>query len=368
MTSQPELISIDEGTAANTFDLWGTPYDALGERLESIGISRHHAHRVFRSTHGRGQRLEEDPEFGWRNLARLRTGTRAPLADCVEISPAPDGSQKMLFRLGHGGAVEAVLIPGHAGRITLCLSSQVGCGVGCHFCATAKLGLSRSLTTGEIIAQVHAANQHLAPARVSHVVFMGMGEPLQNYPAVRDTIRILLDSRGPCLEARRITVSTVGLTRKMRTFSQDFGGRVQLALSLHAGTDETRERIIPLAKKYPLDSLRQACLEHPLPGSRHLMLEYVVLPGVNDTEGEAAGVARWVRGLRCVVNLVPFNPFGGAEFRSPSDEEVHRFAAQLRDGGVPVTIRWPRGRGVNAACGQLALNRSRPGVSVPQRR
>ncbi len=353
------MLTQIETHVSSTIDLCGLPFDELGQYLDQVGIGAHQAHRVFRALHGGTTPLKDDPEFGWRNLERLERSSHLPETVQVMGSPASDGSEKLLFKLRDGEHVEAVLIPGKGTRVTLCVSSQIGCGVGCTFCATAQLGVRRNLECGEIMAQVHAANAHLGPSRrVSHIVFMGMGEPLQNYEAVRRSIRILTDTRGPCLEARRITVSTVGLVRRMREFGQDFDGRVQLALSLHAGTDETRQSIIPLARAYPLAALRETCLNHPLPGSRRLMIEYIVLPGVNDTPRELDGVVEWTQGLECVVNLVPFNPFPQASFRAPTDGEVRAVATHLRDAGVMVTIRWPRGRGVNAACGQLALNQS----------
>ncbi|MEE2786018.1 MAG: 23S rRNA (adenine(2503)-C(2))-methyltransferase RlmN [Myxococcota bacterium] len=278
----------------------------------------------------------------------------------LNTQTADDGSLKLLFELEDGARVEGVLLPGIRARWTFCVSSQVGCGIGCTFCATGTMGLGRNLRAGEIMAQIHHGIRYLRAQnmRMSHVVFMGMGEPLQNYENVRAVIRILTDTRGPCLNSRRITLSTVGIPRQMRRFAEDFGGRVQLALSLHAGTDETRQRIIPLARTHSLQALRAVCQAHPLPGSRHLMLEYVVLPGVNDTPIELHAVAQWMKGIRGVINLVPFNPFPSAQFRSPTTEEVLSVRRQLDTLQVPATIRWPRGRHVSAACGQLALDAS----------
>jgi len=345
-------------TKRQSVDLLGLPPASLETFLDEIEVGAHQMHRVFRALHGTYSPLGLHPELGWRNVERIEWHSHRPQMALVRTLPAPDGSEKLLFRLHDGRHVEAVLIPGLRERVTLCLSSQVGCAVGCTFCATGRLGLKRNLQAGEIVAQVHAAIAHTRPQgrRVSHLVFMGMGEPMQNYEAVMNTIRVVTDSRGPCLEARKITVSTVGLVKRMGQFGRAFDGRVQLALSLHAGTDETRQQIIPLARKYPLSALKAACLAHPLPGSRHLMIEYVILPGTNDTDAELAGVAEWTQGLSCVVNLVPFNPFPGAPFRAPTPEETRSVSTRLRAMGVMTTVRWPRGRAVNAACGQLALN------------
>jgi 23S rRNA (adenine2503-C2)-methyltransferase len=348
-------------TPPETVDLCGLPFAELATYLDRVEIGGHHAHRVFRALHGTFQSLRDDLQFGWRNVERLEHTSHLPALRAVEVAPASDGTEKLVITLRDGEHVESVLIFGLGKRITLCVSSQVGCGVGCTFCATAQLGIRRNLEAGEIVAQVHAANRHLGPKRrVSHVVYMGMGEPLQNYDAVRRSVRVLIDTRGPCLESRRITVSTVGLIRRMVQFGADFEGRVQLALSLHAGTDATRQSIIPLARTYPLEALRNACLQHPLPGSRRLMVEYIVIPGVNDTSEELKGVAAWTRDIECIVNLVPFNPFPRTQFRAPSRQETIAVARALQALGVMATIRWPRGRGVNAACGQLALNQAPP--------
>jgi 23S rRNA (adenine2503-C2)-methyltransferase len=250
-----------------------------------------------------------------------------------------------------------VLVPMMQGRTTLCVSSQVGCAMACRFCATGTLGLTRGLTSGEIIAQVHAARAWAGRQgrRVTRLVFMGMGEPLHHYEATRDALRVILDVHGLNYGSKNVTVSTVGLVPKMRRFADDFGGRVQLALSLHAGTDATRHAIVPTARGVSMAELRQALLDAPLPGTRKIMVEYVVLPGVNDSEDELEALAEWMHGIRGVVNLIPFNPFPGAPYRSPTTDEVMAVFDQLRAARVAASVRWPRGRGAHGACGQLAL-------------
>ncbi len=335
--------------------LTGMPFEALGAALDTLGVGAVHAPAIFRALHRELRPIEAVPTLGWRNQARLE-GLFEPPVRLVRVAP-DGGTDKLVFALRDGAKVEAVLIPTRPGRVTVCVSSQVGCAMGCDFCATATMGLARNLEAAEILGQVHAAMARTREggARVTHVVFMGMGEPLANYPATRDAVRVLIDPRGCALATRHVTVSTVGLVPAMRRFALDFGGRVQLALSLHAGTDATRRRIIPVAQTYDLAALRQACLEHPLPQSRCLMLEYVVLPGTNDTDAELDALAAWTRGLRCLVNLIPFNPFPGARNRSPTRAEVERVAERLHALRVPASVRWPRGRGVAGACGQLAL-------------
>ena len=350
--------------------LLGLPIDALAATLESIGVGATHANRVFGALHRHGEPLDQTRNLGARHAARIHEATRLDTATVEGAWPAPDGTEKLLIRIGSAGEgahVEAVVIPMRPGRTTLCLSTQVGCGMGCAFCATGTLGLTRSLTAAEIVAQLHAARAHAANRgeAVSHVVFMGMGEPLQDYEATRDALRILLDQRGPRLDARHVTVSTVGLVPRIRELAADFGGRIQLALSLHAGTDATRRRIIPVAARWDLAALRGALADWPLPGRRALMVEYVVLPGVNDGPDDLAGLTAFTRGLRCLVNLIPFNPFPGSPFRPPEPAEVVRVGAALREADVAVSIRWPRGRSVVGACGQLALREPRAPRSAP---
>ncbi len=338
-------------------DLLGLPMPALATLLDELGVGARHAGRVFGGLHRRLQPIEDIADLGWRHAARLRAEATVAQVVVEATHPSSDGTEKLVFRLADGARVEGVLIPMKGDRLALCVSSQVGCAMACTFCATGTLGLERGLRAGEIVAQVHAARRRVAEAgrRVTHVVFMGMGEPLHHYEATRDALRVLRDPHGPCFKGRHLTVSTVGVVPKMRAFARDFEGRVQLALSLHAGTDATRRRIIPLAATYDLATLRQACLDHPLPGTRALMIEYVVLPGQNDGRAELEALAEWTRGLRCLVNLIPFNPFTGAPFRAPDEREVRRVAERLHALRVPHSVRWPKGGPVAGACGQLAL-------------
>lgn len=337
-------------------DLLALPFTALEDRLDALGVGRAHASRVFRALHRTGEPLDALP-LG-RHRATLAAHTTRAVVQVAARHPAPDGSERLVFALADGARVEGVLLPNrHVDRVTLCLSSQVGCAMGCAFCATGTLGLTRQLTAGEIVGQVHAARAVLAERgqRLTHLVFMGMGEPLHNDAALRDALSILFDPHGSPMDQKRVTVSTVGLVDRMRQLGEAFGGRLQLAISLHAGTDATRARIMPIARKTSLAALKQAALAWPLPGSRHLMIEYVVLPGVNDSAAELDGLAAWMDGLDGIVNLIPFNPFPNAPFRSPTEAEVRAVADGLTARGVPRKVRWPRGREAHGACGQLML-------------
>jgi 23S rRNA (adenine2503-C2)-methyltransferase len=337
-------------------DLLALPLDRLADHLERLGVGAHHAPRVFRGLHRDRLALHAIPDLGRHaDTLAAHTITTRPVVEAVHDNP--DQTRKLVLRFADGARVEAVLVPMRADRATLCVSSQVGCAMGCTFCATGTLGLTRSLTAGEIVAQVHAARDHLkgGPRRLTRLVFMGMGEPLHAYESVVDAVRILLDDHGLCLGAKQITVSTVGLVPRLRQLARDTGGRIQLAISLHAGTDATRARIVPIARRTSLADLREAVHAWPLPGSRAVMVEYVLLPGVNTADAELDGVAWFMDGLRGIVNLIPFNPFPGAGFRSPTPAEARDVQQRLQARGVAASIRWPRGREVSGACGQLML-------------
>jgi 23S rRNA (adenine2503-C2)-methyltransferase len=343
---------------ALTPDLVGMPMAALTVHLATLGVPAHHAARVFSAVHRGGGPLTEVADLG-RYAAMVEAGSSRVVADVVEAHRSDDTTVRLVIGLGDGARVEAVLVPMKGGRTTLCVSTQVGCAMACAFCATGTLGLARDLTAGEIVGQVHAATRW-AGARPERLVFMGMGEPLHAYASTADALRVLLEPRGLGFGSKQIMVSTVGLPARMRRFSEEFEGRVGLALSLHAGTDATRRRLIPAARATSLAELKQVLLEHPLPGSRALMLEVVVLPGVNDTPEELAGIAAFADGLVAIVNLLPFNPFPGAGFRSPTTAEVTAMYKALKALGAPVSVRMPRGREASGACGQLMLAAGAP--------
>lgn len=341
-----------------TVDLLGLPMPGLRDLLARLGVGEHHANRVFSGLHRHGHPLDAIPDLG-RHATTLAQASRLATVDVVARHPSPDGSERVVFELHDGARVEGVLLPSHYGdRTTLCLSSQVGCAMACRFCATGTLGLTRQLSAGEIVGQVHRARALIEARgrRLTHLVFMGMGEPLHNAAAVSDALDVLFETAGRPFAKRNVTVSTVGLLRPLRALGERFGGKLQLAVSLHAGTDATRRRILPIARTVSLADLRQALLAHPFHGQQKLMLEYVVLPGVNDTEEEVEGLSGFIEGLPAVVNLIPFNPFPGAPYRSPSDAEVEALWQRMKARGIPNTVRWPRGRAAQGACGQLMLS------------
>ncbi len=279
----------------------------------------------------------------------------------AEVSPpkiaarqvSQDGSTKLDLRLADGRVVQTVIMP-DGDRLTLCVSTQVGCGFGCAFCLTGTMGLVRNLTAGEIVGQVWAARSTLAPgARLTHVVFMGMGEPLANYAATVKALRVLVAPRGFGFSPRRITVSTVGLVGGLERLARE-NLRVNLAVSLHAVTDEVRGRLMPVNRGWGLDDLLAACRRFPLAVRQRMTFEYTLLDGVNDSAEDAQRLVRRLRGLRAKVNLIPFNEWPGATFRRPPPERILAFQRALLDAGLIATIRWSKGEDVGAACGQLA--------------
>jgi 23S rRNA (adenine2503-C2)-methyltransferase len=264
-----------------------------------------------------------------------------------------DDTRKLLFTLDEHAAIESVLIPDPP-RLTLCISSQAGCGMACAFCATARLGLLRNLSATEIVGQVLAAQAELRSGeRISNIVFMGMGEPLANYDAVVEAIELLTAEWGVGLSPRRITVSTVGLVPAMERLVRDTA--VNLAVSLSGTTDAQREQLMPVNRRFPLATLMAVCRALPIPQRRRITFEYVMLAGVNDALDDAARLVDLVRGIRAKVNLIPFNPFPDAGFTGASPATILRFQERLLAGGVHATIRQSRGRDIQAACGQLAL-------------
>jgi 23S rRNA (adenine2503-C2)-methyltransferase len=296
---------------------------------------------------------------------RLAIETTFTLPSVRQTYASRDGSVRYLFGLPDSGAdakrepgpasVEAVFMPS-AGRQTICISTQAGCAVDCHFCLTAQLGLIRNLTAGEILAQVLIPlEQHktqLAPQ--TNLVLMGQGEPLLNFDAVMAALRVILDPEGLALSPKHVTLSTSGIVPGIERLAQE-KIRPKLAISLNASNDEQRDAVMPINRKYPLAMLLKACRNYPLRPWEHLTFEYVMLGGVNDSPEDARRVVRLLANLKSVkVNLIPWNP-GESPYRESSADDIEAFREILVDRGVPAFVRYSRGRDVMAACGQLAL-------------
>jgi 23S rRNA (adenine2503-C2)-methyltransferase len=295
------------------------------------------------------------PDVGKRALSLL-AHTDMTLPTIVDEARSEDGSLRAVVSLVDGQRVECVHMPRAVRnpRVTLCISSQVGCAMGCTFCATGSMGIKRNLTAGEIVGQVHALLRAYGP-RTAHevtLVFMGMGEPLHNLVHVERAIQILCHPGGLSLSPRRITVSTSGLVPGIDRLAQ-FSPRPLLALSVNATTDASREKIMPVTRKYPLADLKEALLRFPFRKKEKVLLEYVLLAGVNDTHDDARRLAAFAEGLPHTVNLIPLNTHEQTAHARPDDNHVARFADWLYDEGVRAFIRKSRGQDVQGACGQL---------------
>ncbi|MGH7963920.1 MAG: 23S rRNA (adenine(2503)-C(2))-methyltransferase RlmN [Candidatus Binatia bacterium] len=273
---------------------------------------------------------------------------------CVHLSPAADGTRKYLFALADNRRIESVFIPAEDRR-TLCISSQVGCAMGCRFCATAQMRPVRDLTTGEIISQIWEVQRSLPPEqRLTNLVFMGMGEPLANYDQLVKALAIITTEWGLNFSPRRVTVSTVGLVPQMQRLLQETN--VNLTVSLTATTDRLRDDLMPVNRRYPLRQLLDACRALPLAPRKRITFAYTMLKGVNDSEADAKRLTTLLHGLRAKVNLIPFNPFPETPFLPTPRPQIERFRQVLLDKGVHATVRESRGQDVQAACGQLAAN------------
>ncbi len=284
----------------------------------------------------------------------------------VHIFTSQDGTRKFVLTLADGNQVECVLIPDED-RLTLCLSTQVGCTLDCGFCLTGRLGLQRNLRSHEIVDQVLLVQDHLGRGeRLTNLVFMGMGEPLANLDAVAEAVaRLTNQTWGLGFSPRRITISTAGLASRIKDVAPL---KVNLAISLNATTDELRQQIMPGANKlHSLHALLAACHEYPLAERDRLTFEYVLLADVNDRAEDAIRLVKLLRGLRCKVNLIAFNPFPGSPYRRPSDAAIETFQNRLRKDRVDVYLRRSRGRDVLGACGQLGrLEGAMPEVALTQ--
>lgn len=334
------------------------------ETLTSWGEPAYRGRQVFEWIHRHGV-LDPD-EMG--NLpkalrARLQEdGVSWPLA-LVSSHVSSDRTNKLLVGMPDGERVETVLIPQlqDSSVVTQCISSQVGCAMGCVFCASGVAGLKRQMSAGEIVAQVLLGRRELEPGqRIRNVVFMGMGEPLHNYDALARALVLLTHSDGIDLSKRRVTVSTSGLAPQIDRLGQDFGGQVQLAVSLHAVRDVDRSAIMPINRKHGLDELIDALRRYPLSKRQRITIEYTLIQGVNDSVRDANAMVDLLRGIPVKVNLIPMNPISASDLRAPDASQVARFQDRLIARGLSVFVRKTRGDDVAAACGQLAFHGEGP--------
>ncbi len=334
-------------------DLTGLDRGQAEALVEALGQPRYRGRQLFRWVQARRVRdLGAMSDLSRTLRESLRTTFRIGRPFVTKVQRAADGTRKLLLRLGDGEEVESVLIPDED-RLTACISTQVGCPLACRFCLTGLMGMRRNLTAAEIVGEVLALQDDVAPdERISNLVLMGMGEPLLNFAEVERAVRILCDAHGANFSPRRITLSTAGhLPGIKKLAASDLG--VNLAVSLSATTDAVRDRIMPINKRWPIAALLEACRAYPLPRRRRLTFEYVMLDGVNDSPEDSRRLARLLHGIRCKVNLIPFNAAPDLPDRPSPRERVEAFQQALCDAHLTATIRESRGRDISAACGML---------------
>jgi 23S rRNA (adenine2503-C2)-methyltransferase len=340
-------------------DLKGMTEQELVAFCAEAGEPDYRGRQVFAWIWGKGEteisRMSDLPA-SFRGLLGERA--RIGWLEAENIMSGADGTEKFLWRLGDGNRIESVRIPmprTEGGmRWSLCISTQVGCAMGCAFCLTAKMGFHRQLSASEIAEQFLAARRRLPEGeRYHNVVFMGMGEPLDNFDATVAAVGLLTHPRGIGLAPRRLTVSTVGISSRLEDFVRQAPG-VGVAVSLHAADEETRSRIVPVNRKWGLMDILKACKALPFTVRQRITFEYVLLSGVNDSLEDARKLAALLGDIRCKVNLLPWNPFDGAPFERPPKPRVEAFRRTLADRGLTVTVRQSKGLDIRAACGQLA--------------
>lgn len=286
---------------------------------------------------------------------RILLEESASLSPCesIKMEASKDGTKKYLFRLKDGYFIESVLIP-ERDHFTICISTQVGCGMGCRFCLTGKHGLKRNMTPGEIVDQVVQVKRSMEePERLTNVVFMGMGEPLANYDAVIKVMANLISEEGMNFSHRKVTISTCGLVPQIKELGKQI--TVNLAVSLNAAEDKIRDYLMPVNRKYPLNRLIPACRAFPLPNRRMITFEYILIEGINDRVEDALRLVRLLSGIRGKINLIPLNPFPGLDMSPPSKEKINRFQNILIENHFTAIIRKSKGQDISAACGQLGV-------------
>ena len=341
-------------------------YDLDQEQLAEVlaGEPRYRVDQLWHGLYAEALPLEEVTTVPRALRERLAAQFSTALRPRAEVHSDRGATRKWVFALHDDATIETVLML-YRDRVTVCVSSQAGCAMGCSFCATGQAGFTRHLSAGEIVEQVLVAARLAAPRRLSNVVFMGMGEPLANYAATVGALRRLHEARG--LSARHLTVSTVGVVPALERLAGE-GLPLTLAVSLHAANDALRDQLVPLNRRYPLERLHAACQRWTEETGRRLSLEWALIDGVNDTPLAIDELADFARPLRAHVNLIPLNPTPGYPVRGSAPERVHAVRDQLGRLGVNATVRDTRGRSIAAACGQLAaVTRGRRSLAVRAR-
>jgi len=336
-------------------DLANLERPALESALEALGHKPFHARQIFRWIYTRGVTdIAAMTDLSRELRATLAREFALTTPAIVARERSIDGTEKFLLRLSDGRQLESVFIP-DTPSMTFCISTQVGCAMACAFCLTGKMGLVRNLTAGEIAGQVRVLAGALDMRdKKFNIVLMGMGEPLHNYDETMRALRMLNDEHGFAMSPRRVTLSTVGLLPALEQLARE-PIMPNLAISLHAPTDQLRGELVPLNRKYGVAEIIAACRRFPTTKRSRITFEYVLLAGVNDSPDDARKLARLLSGVKAKVNVIPLNAAPGIPFERPSDEAIDRFAQVLADRGLVVSVRKSRGRDIRAACGQLIV-------------
>lgn len=339
--ARPDLAALDLAEVEATFERRGYP--------------RFHARQIFNWIYAKGVTdFEKMTDLSRQLRVDLAAHFRIATPFLIQKETSSDGTVKFLLGLEDGRRIESVFIPDTPSQ-TFCISTQVGCAMKCGFCLTGKMGLVRNLTAGEIAGQVRVlASETALRTSKFNIVLMGMGEPLHNYENTMKALGILNDPHGLAVSPKRITLSTVGVLPALERLATE-PLMPNLAISLHATTEDQRDALVPVNRKYGLEDILAAARKFPMRRRNRITFEYVLLCGVNDTPEDARRLVRLLGNIRCKVNLIPLNEAAGIAFRRPSDERVNRFAEILANARVPVSIRKSRGRDIRAACGQLIV-------------
>jgi 23S rRNA (adenine2503-C2)-methyltransferase len=336
-------------------DLAALEISELEAALESRGVERFHARQLYRWIYKRGVTdIDRMTDLSRADRETIKNEFIISTPKVVADDRSVDGTRKFVLELADSRRMESVFIP-DTPSMTFCISTQIGCAMACGFCLTGKMGLVRNLTAGEIAGQVRVLAA--ATDMVDHpfnIVLMGMGEPLHNYDNTMKALRMLHSEHGLAVSPRRVTLSTVGIVPGLERLAHE-PLMPNLAISLHATTDEQRTELVPPNRKYPLAEILEVCRRFPLKRRSRITFEYVMLAGVNDTPEDARRLAKLLHGIKSKVNLIPLNPAPGIPYERPSDERVDRFAQILADRYLTVSVRKSRGRDIRAACGQLIV-------------
>ncbi len=350
-------------------DFYNYSYDELVETLQKdFGLTKFRATQLFEWVYRKGVTdFDLMTNLGRELREQLAASFVFPKARMHDRQVSVDGTRKYLFEVDGGDLVEAVMIK-QVSRMTLCVSSQVGCAMACAFCRTGTMGLKRSLSTSEILRQVNGVIEDAKNFgdSFSNIVFMGMGEPLHNFDGVTRAVRNLTNPIGYALSPRKVTVSTSGLVPQIRKLAES-KVPVSLAVSLNATTDEVRTQVMPVNKRWPIKELLEAVRQFPDGPRKKVTMEYVMLGGLNDTQDDMKRLVSLMRGLPVKVNLIPYNDNAGLGFKTPAREWVFTWQKHLNDHGIQAFIRWSKGADIAAACGQLATESRQKRAAAPSR-